>query len=232
MELNNISFTSHESCDALTSSILEMPGASRREKRKVLRNGQILWTPIDRPKQVFVLENGRIEVTETNRSGKSAVMQIVRPGEIFGYLCFCDHRLEAHGTEARATIASSVLVTDYEAFRVALNRSSTLAVRLTEALCGRVVEAERRIRVLAIHDAKKRLATLLHQLASAKQTATSAHHGFGSIHLSHAEIAALASLTRPHTTVIMTRFRKLGCIAYDRGTAIKVNLEHIASFID
>ena len=159
------------------------------------------------------------------------MIQVVHPGDLFGYFCFCNHRSEPLGTEARATTASTVLRTDYEKFRAALNRTPAIGVHLTEALCLRIAEAERRIRIPAIHDAKKRLATLLYQLAMAKQMAAPAPQGLVPIHRSHAELAAQCSLTRPHTTVLMTRFRELGCITYGRGTAIKVHMEHLASLI-
>ena len=231
MELNSISFANHDSCEALTSSVRDIAGLLGLEQRKSFRCGELLWIALDMPTQVFVLQEGRVEITETDRAGRSLVTQIVRPGDVFGYLCFCDHRFEPQGTEARATAQSTVLRIEYEAFRRRLKRSSSAAICLTEALCNRVADLERRARVLAIHDAQQRLGTLLHQLATANLVTERVNRKRVVVHATHAELASRAALTRPHTTVLMTRLRGLGCVTYKRGSAITVDLAKLAVIV-
>ena len=230
MKLDDLTFPEHGSCDALTATILDLPPALRREKVIDLQIGNVLWTPDDRPQYVYLLETGKVEVRATTPSGKSVLLETVRPGEIFGYLCFCSHRSEPHGTEARVAASGTVRRTSYQEFNSAVARSASVAARLTEALCSRVSNAERRHRILTIHNASKRLATLLHQLALAKQQQSATLPKIVPLYISHAELAAQASLTRPHTTVLMTRFRKLGYVAYGRGTAIQVHVQKTRRF--
>ena len=225
MKLDEIILLEHDSCDALTATILELPPALRREKVIDLRIGNVLWLPDDRPQHVYLLQTGKVEIRETSLSGKSVLLQTVKPGEIFGYLCFCGHRNEPIGTEARVAIPGTVRRTSYRDFSSAVAHSASVATRLTEALCSRLSSAERRNRILTIHNASRRLATLLHRLALAKQEQSATPPNIVPLYITHAELAAQASLTRPHTTVLMTRFRKLGYVAYGRGTAIQVHLK-------
>jgi len=231
MDLDAFHFDQHRSCESLTSSIAALPRPRECEKPIPFQENEFIWLATDLPSHVYTLESGRIEITETDRKGKSTLVRIVESGQMFGYLCFCAYRFEPRGTEARATTSSVVYRTGYEDFRAVLGRDPGAVSRLMENLCLRASEADRRASILAIHDAKKRLATLLHQLATIHAERVSSHEGSIALYTSHAELAALASLTRPHTTVLMNRFRALGCVSYGRGTAIKVHLRRLEDYM-
>lgn len=227
MDLDTFQFGQHRSCESLTASIASLPRPRECEKPITFQENEFIWLADDPPSHLYTLESGRIEITETNRKGKSTLVRMVEPGQMFGYLCFCPHRDEPRGTEARATVASVVYRTGYKNFKTVLNKDPSAVGRLIENLCVRSSEADRRASMLAIHDAKKRLATLLHQLATTQAEKGPSRKGPSALYTSHAELAAIASLTRPHTTVLLNRFRELGCVSYERGTAIRVNLKRI-----
>lgn len=227
MNLEQIHFRTHDQCEALTESILSLPAQTRRERRLALSAKQLLWKAADTASYVYRLESGRVEVTEADQDGRVTAAHIIEPGQTFGALCFCDHRNEPSGMEARCLTQSIVLRTGYEDFKHAVKTDKEAASRLVEALCARVATAELRNRVLVIHDARKRLATLLHQLAMTKQAELGKELNAVHLHVSHAYLATHASLTRPHTTVLMTRLRALGYIDYQRGSAIEVKLQKL-----
>lgn len=232
MDLDQIHFQTHDQCEALMGSILSLPAPTRRERRLAYSAKQLLWNVADTASYVYLLESGRVEVTEADQEGRVTAAQIIEPGQTFGALCFCDHRTEPAGIEARCLTPSVVLRTGYDDFRRAVKTDKEAASRLVEALCARVAAAELRNRVLIIHDAKKRLATLLHQLAVTRQAELGKETNSVYLHVSHAYLATHASLTRPHTTVLMTRLRSMGCITYRRGSAIQVNLAELRLILE
>ena len=81
----------------------------------------------------FTLKSGRVEITETNRKGKSTLVRIVEPGQMFGYLCFCPHRNEPRGTEARAITSSVAYRAGYKNFKAVLRKDPSAASRLVES---------------------------------------------------------------------------------------------------
>jgi CRP/FNR family cyclic AMP-dependent transcriptional regulator len=231
MDLDAFHFDQHRSCESLTASIAALPRPQECEKPIIFQENEFIWMATDRPSHLYTLKSGRVEITETNRRGRSTLVRMVEPGQMFGYLCFCPHRNEARGTEARTITASVVYRTGYKNFKKVLSKDPSAVSRLVENLCLRSSEADRRAGMLAIHDAKKRLATLLHQLATTQAEKSPSRKGPIALYTSHAELAAFASLTRPHTTVLMNRFRALGCVSYERGTAIRVNLKRIEDHV-
>jgi CRP/FNR family transcriptional regulator, cyclic AMP receptor protein len=231
MNLDAFHFDQHSSCESLTASIASLPRPQECEKPIVFQESEFIWLATDAPLHLYTLKSGRVEITETNRKGKSTLVRIVEPGQMFGYLCFCPHRDEPRGTEARAISSSVAYRTGYKNFKAVLSKDPSAVSRLVENLCLRSFEADRRASMLAIHDAKKRLATLLLQLATIRAEKLLSHKGPIALYTSHAELAALASLTRPHTTVLMNRFRALGCVGYGRGTAISVYVRRLESYV-
>jgi hypothetical protein len=47
------------------------------------------------------------------------------------------------------------------------------------------------------------------------------------ITVSHAELADRVAMTRPHTTVLMTRFRKQHLVYYRRNSALTVHVRRL-----
>ena len=223
MDLNAIELADHGACEVLTGTAISLGLASRAQRRVKLRTGQTLWHAADTPAYVYTLEPGRVEITETDRQGRLRLCRVVEPGEMFGYLCFCSHRFEPMETEARATCPSEVQRNGREEFRRRLAHDEGARARLLETLCARVSESNRRASMLAIHDAQRRLATLLLQMVATRTAGQNAPDSLASLRVSHAELAAQAALTRSHTTVVMTRLRGLGCVRYGRGTHLQID---------
>ena len=164
MELSKLHFESHDSCEALTASIMSLPGSDRRERRITYAQNEALWLPSSTPNQVYVLMEGRIEIRAVGADGRSTRLQTVEPGQMFGYLCFCSHRSEPMATEACALAKSTLLRTSADSFGRALRQSSLIATHLLSAVCVKASAADERVRMLAVHNARKRLLTLLHDL--------------------------------------------------------------------
>ena len=233
MNLDALHLGNHEQCEALTAALLAEPSAlqpSARPRPETVVPGAFLWRASDVPRDVFLLQSGRIDIAELDSTGNRTLVQIVAPGQIFGYLCFCDHRNEPHGTEARGALLSNVLRSSYHAFQLSLRRSSASVDGLVAALCTRTAQAERRARMLAAHQADRRLAMLLLQLCQTARQADGLSHV--TLRFSQAELAELAALTRPHTTVLLTRFRAAGLVRYTRGKPLEVHSARLQQFLD
>ena len=229
MELSKLDFEHHDSCEALTASIMSLASSDRRERRFTCAQNETLWLPSSIPSHVYVLMQGRIEIRAAGADGRSTRLQTVEPGQMFGYLCFCSYRSEPMATEACAMTKSTLLRTSADSFAKALRQSSLIATHLLSAVCVKASAADERVRMLAIHNARKRLLTLLYDLYLRQNREGSKAQAKALLYVSHADLASVACLTRTHVTTLMNRLRLEGLISYQRGSAIQLNVSRISS---
>jgi CRP-like cAMP-binding protein len=82
---------------------------------------------------------------------------------------------------------------------------------------------------LACHDARKRLALALIDFCELGGRAKAPRLDRVVLTVSHAELASYVAMTRPHTTVLMTRLREEGLVSYTRNSPLTVNLAMLKS---
>lgn len=228
MELSKLHFEHHDSCEALTASIMSLPSSDRHERRFTCAQNERLWLPSSTPNHVYILVEGRVEIRATDADGRFTRLQTVSPGQMFGHLCFCSHRFEPMATEACTLTKSTLLRTSSDIFEQALKHSSLIATHLLSAVCAKASAADERVRMLAIHNARKRLLTLLYDLYLRQNRKYSKVETKALLYVSHADLASVACLTRSHVTTLMNRLRLEGLISYQRGSAIQLNLSKIS----
>jgi CRP/FNR family cyclic AMP-dependent transcriptional regulator len=221
-------FQSHDECDALTSTVgdgfaqIEPFGRLRQYRRDAC-----VWLGDDKPDRVYLLKAGRVEITALDSAGDQHIIRVVNTGEIFGELCFCAHRGEHLGTIARATTISQIAEASYKDFLQSLRNDAAGTVMILETWCRRVAQLERRTRILACHDARKRLALALIDFCEQRGAAKEPGPDRFVLTVSHAELAGYVAMTRPHTTVLMTRLRSENLISYSRNSPLTVNLARL-----
>ena len=52
-----------------------------------------------------------------------------------------------------------------------------------------------------------------------------------SVTVTHAELASLGGLSRPHLSLLMTEFREQGFISYERGSALRIDVERVKRLV-
>jgi CRP/FNR family transcriptional regulator, cyclic AMP receptor protein len=222
-------FLSHDECDALSFAAgqqIHQRGAGTGRARTYAAN-RCIWLADDLPERVYLLQSGRIEISAIDADGAQSVLRVVEPGELFGELCFCAHRNEHLGTIARALTKSTVIENSYEAFARSLRYEDGSAARLLETFCHRVADMERRTRVLTCRNARKRVALALIDLCELRALTKQGNKDRAVLAISHAELADRIAMTRSHTTVVLTRLRAEGLIAYDRTSRLTVNIDRL-----
>ena len=224
---------SHEACDALTAAVVDnhLSGAGRAG-RKQYASGSAIWHPSDLPDRVFRLQSGRVHIVAMNADGQEHLYRAVAPGELFGEMCFCAHRHEPHGTVARSLGRSEVWATSYDDFRRSIRSDRALVDSVIQTFCARVSEAERRVQILACRDARERLARLLLHLAQTKTQRGAELGEEAALTITHSDLAAMAALSRPHVSVLMTEFRARRLVSYGRSGPLRVRTAKLRRTVD
>lgn len=229
----SLHFASHEACETLTATVSDHGFAGGQGvRRKQYASGSALWTPADLPDRVFRLHAGRVHIVAVNDEGQEHLYRAVAPGELFGEMCFCAHRHEPHGTVARCLGRSDVSATSFIDFKRHIRENMSLVDAVIQTFCGRVAEAERRLQILACRDARERLARLLLHLAQTKVHAGGELEGRVVLTITHADLAAMAALSRPHVSVLMTEFRARRLVSYGRSGPLHIRTDRLRQLLD
>lgn len=226
-------FPSHDACEALTATVVDNTFSGRgRVQRKRYASGSAIWQPSDLPDRVFRLRSGRVHIVVVNPDGGEYLYRAVAPGELFGEMCFCDHRHEPHGSVARCLGPSEVWTSSYDDFRRVIRDDASLVDSVVQTFCARVSDAAQRVQILACRDARKRLARLLLHLVQTKTPNGSQIPEETGLTITHADLAAMAALSRPHVTVLMNEFRVHRLVSYRRTGPLRVRTHKLRQAVE
>jgi CRP/FNR family transcriptional regulator, cyclic AMP receptor protein len=223
-----LKFETHEQCEYLTSTMMETALSDGvRLKPRHYGAGLSVWRIGTLPDCVYRLKEGRVHLVSVDTSGNELLLRTLRPGETFGEVCFCEHRHEPDGIIARTVTPCEILQITYNDFRRSMRHDPELAESVLKEFCERLAELERRTQILALHDATHRLKQLLLHLARSKGARSRDARGNVCLTITHSELAAMSALSRPHVSLLMTRFRKRGWVSYRRNSPVKVHLDNV-----
>src|ERR1041384_2063820 len=129
-------FPSHDACEALTATVVGNAFSVRdRARRKRYAGGSTIWPPSDLPDRVFRLQSGRVHIVILDADGGEHLYRAVAPGELFGEMCFCEHRHEPHGSVARCLGPSELWTSSYDDFTRVIRTDAFLVDLVIQTFC-------------------------------------------------------------------------------------------------
>jgi len=181
------------------------------QKRAIFRQGD----PSD---AVFYLQKGRIRLTVMSKTGKEAVIGILKDGDFLGESCL---------TGEPYRLCSAIALTDCSLMRIdkktmmqVLHEEGALADIFVAYLLARNIQYEASLVDQLFNSSEKRLARILLMLAhfgkeGAPETVVP--------RISQETLAEMVGTTRSRVNFFMNKFRKLGFINYDSGSKLQVH---------
>ena len=225
-------FPSHDACDALTATVVDSAFSGHHVRLKRYTSGSAIWQPSDLPDRVFRLQSGRVHIVILNADGDERLYQAVAPGELFGEMCFCEHRHEPHGSVARSLGPSEVWAISYDEFRRVIRNDASLVDSVIQTFCTRVSDATQRMQILACRDVRERLARVLIHLAQTKTARVPSLPEEVALTITHADLASMAVLSRPHVSVLMNEFRVRRLVSYSRTGPLRVRTHRLQRVVE
>lgn len=225
-------FAEHRTCVTLSElSTEQLPRDGSIGRRRRFRSGAEIWQPEDRANRIYFLEQGEIGVFSGDVEGRDLLLQVVRPPEPFGELCFCAEESGIRRTFARACTDVVVIEIAYDVFLRYLRATPDALTSLVCTFCLRLSDCETRTEVLAHRGAQERLGRLLLQLAG-KVPQNSKGTREVVVHATHVELARMAAMSRPHVTVTLGHFRDQRLIRYGRRAPLVVRREALTTYLE
>jgi len=171
------------------------------------RRGKIFYMPEDTSEVLFLLKEGRVQLYRISPDGKKLVIGTVGPGAVFGEMALIGQGM--HNTFAEATEDCILCVMSREDVERLLVTKPRVALRIFEAMGNRLKETEARLEAIAFKGIPARLASLLLQLASERQSDTIQG-------LTHQDLGERIGTYRETTTQTLNSFKSGGLIDIGR----------------
>jgi CRP/FNR family cyclic AMP-dependent transcriptional regulator len=171
---------------------------------------------------LFYIQKGRVKLSVISRQGKEAIIAILGPGDFVGEACLRGQRV--HLASATALVPSSVLKIDKSEMQRALQRERELPGYFILYLLARNARIEEDLIDQLFNSSEKRLARTLLLLA---------HYGNDDKaetaipNINQETLAKMIGISRERVNFFMSKFKKLGFIAYDRGLQIHKSLLNV-----
>lgn len=220
----------HRACTTLTRLTIDhLPADRSIGRRRTFGKDSEIWRPEDRGDRIYFLERGEIAIFSGDPLARDLLLQTAHAGEPVGELCLCAEGTGQRNTLARACTDVVVFELKYEVFLRYVEAHPAALKALLCTFCVRLSESESQSQILAHRGAQERLGRLLIQLG--KKTPKGKRGTSVVVHVSHREIALMAAMSRPHVSVVMGHFRRLGLVEYERGRPLSVNVEALASYV-
>jgi CRP/FNR family cyclic AMP-dependent transcriptional regulator len=179
---------------------------------------QTIFVQGDSSDAVFYIQKGKIKLTVVSKTGKEATIGILKEGDFFGEACLTGQPLR---------LCSAIALTDCSVMRVekktmieVLHEEHAMADVFVAYLLTRNIRYEEDLVDQLFNSSEKRLARILLLLA---------HFGKEGVPqsvipaISQETLAEMIGTTRSRVSFFMNRFRKLGFIDYEGGSALQVH---------
>ncbi len=162
----------------------------RYAKHSTLKRGETIFSKGDPGTSLIAVIRGTVKISISSAEGRSAILNLIGPGEIFGEVALLDGL--ARTADATANSSCEIFVIDRREFIPFLRSQPALAMKFIELLCARVRWTSDQVEQVILQDLPGRLASALigltekHRLAPAGRT----------IAITQQEISEMVGMTR------------------------------------
>ena len=192
-----------------------------------LKKGQRLFERGDPGGTMYVVVQGRIEISVVSAAGRKISLNLISAGNCFGEVSMIDN--QERSASAVALEPTSLQPIGRSTFFAAAQLCPELAITIAEILCERVRWVSDSVEDYAMLSLDRRLARrilLLHNQFSSPD---------GTIEIAQSDLADFAGATRESTNKILIHWKSLGIIALMRRTirlTDRARLDRIAHELD
>lgn len=196
-----------------------------RAVTKTIRKGAVLFRKGDQGSSLCVLVSGAMRVDTPSAGGRSAVFNLILPGEIFGEIAALDGGIRS--ADVVAIERSEVMIIDRREVIPVLRRYPELALRFIEILCSRIRHTSEQVEDIVFLDLSGRLAKtllFLHQKAAAESSQAK-------IRVTQREISQMIGASRESTNKQLRQWERARLLRIERGAIALLNPDKLADEI-
>jgi CRP-like cAMP-binding protein len=155
-----------------------------------LKRGATIYSKGDPGSSLYVVISGTAKMSISSPDGRSAILNLIGPGEIFGEIALLDGRERT--ADATANTNCEVFIIDRRDFLPFVRSQPALAMKFIELLCARLRWTSDQVEQIILQDLPGRLASALIRLTERHKAA----QGGSTIAVTQQEISEMVGMTR------------------------------------
>jgi CRP/FNR family transcriptional regulator, cyclic AMP receptor protein len=163
---------------------------SRYAKHSTLKRGATIYSKGDPGNSLVAVISGTVKISVSSADGRSAILNLIGPGEIFGEVAVLDG--QARTADCTANTNCEIFIIDRREFLPFVRSQPALAMKFIELLCTRVRWTSDQVEQVILQDLPGRLASALIRLTEKHKLAP----GGRTIAVTQQEISEMVGMTR------------------------------------
>jgi CRP-like cAMP-binding protein len=202
-------------CD-LDADAFEQLG--RYIKPATLRRGATIFSKGDPGNSLIAVISGTVKISISSPDGRSAILNLIGPGEIFGEVAVLDGL--ARTADATANSNCEIIVIDRREFLPFVRSQPALAMKFIELLCTRLRWTSDQVEQVILQDLPGRLAGALIRLTErhkAKENRT--------IAVTQQEISEMVGMSRESINKQLRAWAARNWVRLEHGAIVVLDLE-------
>jgi CRP/FNR family transcriptional regulator, polysaccharide utilization system transcription regulator len=136
---------------------------SHEQGVRILKAKESLFHEGSYPRQVYLVEKGRVKVYKASEDGRELIVQVAVPGDFIGYMELLNDTV--YTTSAMALDDAEVYYIAREDFIRLMHQNHDVAARLIRMLARNLADQEQNLIRIAYHSVRKRVADALLDLS-------------------------------------------------------------------
>jgi CRP-like cAMP-binding protein len=191
-------------------------------KRRSVPKGTTIFEKGDAGVGLIGVVSGSVKISVTSADGRDIVLNIIRPGEVFGEIALLDGR--ARTANAAAMSDCELIVIERREFIPFLRSEPDVTLKLMEILCSRLRKTSEQVQDMTFLNLSTRLAkTLLRLTANAGSSKPAAR-----VAITQREISQIVGRSRESTNKQLRAWARRGWIRLERGSVTVLKTDKLA----
>src|SRR6266853_487878 len=191
----------------------------RYAKHTTLKRGATLFSKGDPGNSVCAVISGTVKMSISSPDGRSAIFNLIGPGEIFGEIAVLDG--QSRSADAIANTNCEIFVIDRREFLPFLRSQPELAIRIIELLCARLRWTSDQVEQVILQDLPGRLASALIRLTERHKL----EQGGRTIAVTQQEISEMVGMTRESINKQLRAWAARNWVRLEHGAIVVLDAE-------
>ena len=186
-------------------------------------SGETIFNQGDTPKNLYIVLEGSLYVTEFTEDGRSVAHELISKGDCFGEIAIIDQKLRSASILCAENVKLGVLSSSF--VQNVLLKNITICTNLLQKFSNIIRKMNTQVFNLVTSSAKKRLLFHISYLSESKVEQPGKK--ILDKTLSHADLAALSGMTRETVSRILSELRNEGFISSNENGEIEISIEKL-----
>jgi CRP/FNR family cyclic AMP-dependent transcriptional regulator len=190
----------------------------RYVKPATLKRGAAIFSKGDPGNSLIAVISGTVKISISSPDGRSAILNLIGPGEIFGEVAVLDG--QARTADATANSNCEIVVIDRREFLPFVRSQPALAMKFIELLCTRLRWTSDQVEQVILQDLPGRLASALIRLTERHKEAKDSR----TIAVTQQEISEMVGMSRESINKQLRAWATRNWVRLEHGAIVVLDL--------